>query len=59
MARESARPSHQSWSLAFTAITENYRIVDPKCNIQPTQTACWDIAANTPAWATAPMGTPS
>ena len=49
----------ESWSLAFTAITENYRIVDPQGNIQPTQTAGWDINGNKPASGTPPMGTPS
>jgi type VI secretion system Hcp family effector len=49
----------ESWSLAFTAITENYRIVDPKGNIQPTQTKGWDINGNHPAAGTPPMGTPS
>jgi type VI protein secretion system component Hcp len=49
----------ESWSLAFTAITENYRIVDPQGNIQPTQTAGWDINGNQPASGTPPMGTPS
>ena len=49
----------ESWSIAFTAITENYRIVDPQGNIQPVQTAGWDINGNQPATGTAPMGTPS
>jgi type VI protein secretion system component Hcp len=49
----------ESWSLAFTAITENYRIVDPSGNIQPVQTAGWDINGNQPASGTPPMGTPS
>jgi len=50
----------ESWSLAFTAITENYRIVDPQGNIQPVQTNGWDISANTPpATPPPPMGTPS
>jgi type VI secretion system Hcp family effector len=49
----------ESWSLAFTAITENYRIVDPAGNIQPTQTSGWDINGNQPATGTTPMGTPS
>lgn len=49
----------ESWSLAFTAVTENYRIVDPTGKIQPTQTASWDITLNGPAAPTTPMGTPS
>jgi type VI secretion system secreted protein Hcp len=49
----------ESWSLAFTAITENYRVVDPQGNIQPTQTQGWDINGNQPATGTPPMGTPS
>src|ERR1035438_9017115 len=49
----------ESWSLAFTAITENYRVADPTGKISPVQTKGWDIGANQPAKGTAPMGTPS
>ncbi len=49
----------ETWTLAFTAITENYRIVDPQGNIQPTQTKGWDVNANQPASGTPAMGTPS
>jgi len=49
----------ESWSLAFTAITENYRTVDPLGNISPVQTNGWDINGNQPATGTPPMGTPS
>jgi type VI secretion system secreted protein Hcp len=49
----------ESWTLAFTAITENFRIVDPTGKIQPTQTKGWDVTLNGPASATPPMGTPS
>ena len=50
----------ESWSLAFTAITEVYRTVDLKGAFVATQTAGWDVSANTvhtgPA---ATMGNPS
>jgi type VI secretion system secreted protein Hcp len=36
----------ESWSLAFTAITEVYRTVDAKGNLQPAQTQGWDVSAN-------------
>jgi type VI protein secretion system component Hcp len=49
----------ESWSLAFTAITENYRVADPTGKISPVQTKGWDIGGNQPAKGTAPMGTPS
>jgi hypothetical protein len=37
----------ESWSLAFTAITEVYRTVDTKGAFVATQTAGWDVSANT------------
>ncbi|MGD0869623.1 MAG: type VI secretion system tube protein Hcp [Bryobacteraceae bacterium] len=36
----------ESWSLAFTAITEVYRTVDAKGNLQAAQTQGWDVSAN-------------
>ncbi|MGA2197012.1 MAG: type VI secretion system tube protein Hcp [Bryobacteraceae bacterium] len=50
----------ESWSLAFTAITEVYRTVDAKGNLQAAQTEGWDINGNLTH--TAPgsaMGNPS
>ena len=50
----------ESWSLAFTAITENYRTVDPTGKISPVQSNGWDINGNQPPNpAPPPMGTPS
>jgi type VI protein secretion system component Hcp len=36
----------ESWSLAFTAITEVYRTVDAKGNLVAAQTQGWDVSAN-------------
>jgi type VI protein secretion system component Hcp len=50
----------ESWSLAFTAITELYRTVDVKGNLQAAQISGWDVSANSKH--TAPgstMGNPS
>lgn len=50
----------ESWSLAFTAITEVYRTVDAKGNLQAAQTQGWDVSGNQTH--TAPgsaMGNPS
>ena len=46
----------ENWSLAFTAITENYRTVDAKGNLQPPQSAGWDIGSNTPTMVGPAMG---
>ena len=50
----------ESWSLAFTAITEVYRTVDANGNLQAAQTQGWDVSGNQTH--TAPgsaMGNPS
>ena len=50
----------ESWSLAFTAITEVYRTVDAQGNLQAAQTQGWDVSSNRTR--TAPgsaMGNPS
>jgi type VI secretion system secreted protein Hcp len=50
----------ESWSLAFTAITEVYRTVDVKGGFVAPQTAGWDVSSNLAH--TAPgsaMGNPS
>src|ERR1035438_2108261 len=50
----------ESWSLAFTAITEVYRTVDLKGAFVATQTAGWDVPANvTHTGPNATMGNPS
>jgi len=49
----------ESWSLAFTAITENYRTVNATGNLQPPQSAGWDIGANTATVVGPAMGIPS
>jgi len=46
----------EDWTLAFTAITENYRTVDAKGNLQPPQSQGWDIGANAPAIGAPAMG---
>src|ERR1022692_4872966 len=50
----------ESWSLAFTAITEIYRTVDLKGAFVATQTAGWDVSANkVHTGPNATMGNPS
>ena len=49
----------ESWSFAFTAITENYRTVDDKGNVSSPQTKGWDVSANTQHVGGGAMGNPS
>jgi type VI secretion system Hcp family effector len=50
----------ESWSLAFTAITENYRTADKTGRISPVQSNGWDVNANQPPVPMPPpMNTPS
>jgi type VI secretion system Hcp family effector len=38
----------ESWSLAFTSAVEKYQTVDPQGNLQPPQSAGYDIAGGAP-----------
>jgi hypothetical protein len=37
----------ESWTFAFTAMTENFQTVDASGNLQPPQTATYNIAGGT------------